>query len=188
MNHASNGVVALYHSHKEAEAAVKQLQHAGIDLSTLSIVGRDYHVDQEVIGYYNTGDRVRYWGKIGMFWGGLWGLLVGSAFFIIPGLGPIVMAGPLVTSLLGALEGSIGIGGLTVVGAALYSIGIPEDSVLTYDTAIRSGKYLLMMSGSAGEVACARQAIQATAPDTINEHQYSVPSSPTAAAVITSKF
>ena len=83
-----NAVVAVYATHAEAEEAVKELQRAGIDMHTLSIVGKDSHTDEHVVGYYNTGDRMKYWGKIGAFWGGFWGLLFGSAFFAIPGLGP----------------------------------------------------------------------------------------------------
>ena len=43
------------------------------------------------------GDRMKYWGKLGTFWGGLWGLLFGAAFFAIPGIGPVLVAGPLVS-------------------------------------------------------------------------------------------
>ena len=50
-------------------------------MKKLSIVGRDYHTDEHVVGYYNTGDRMKVWGKAGAFWGGLWGFLFGSAFF-----------------------------------------------------------------------------------------------------------
>jgi len=50
-----NAVVAVYASHVEAEAAVKELQHAGIDMRTLSIAGKDSHTDEHVVGYYNTG-------------------------------------------------------------------------------------------------------------------------------------
>jgi len=54
------------------------------------------HSEEDVVGYYNTGDRMRSWGKNGAFWGGIWGVLFGSAFFVIPGIGPLVAAGPLV--------------------------------------------------------------------------------------------
>src|ERR1039458_8363695 len=84
-----NSVVAVYHTHTEADRAVKELQRGGVDLQKLSIVGKGYHTDEQVVGYYNTGDRMKYWGKVGAFWGGFWGLLFGSALFIIPGLGPI---------------------------------------------------------------------------------------------------
>jgi len=89
-------VLAVYETHKEAEHAVKQLQEGGIDMKSLSIAAKDTHTDEHVVGYYNAGDRMKYWGKMGAFWGGFWGLLFGSAMFAIPGLGPILVAGPLV--------------------------------------------------------------------------------------------
>ena len=69
----------------------------------LSIVGQGYHTDEQVVGYYNTGDRMKYCGKTGAFWGGFWGLLFGSAFFAIPGIGPILVAGPLVAWIVAAV-------------------------------------------------------------------------------------
>ena len=99
--------VAIYPSHTAAEAAIKELQQSGFDMKKLSIVGRDYHTDEHVVGYYNAGDRMKVWGKTGAFWGGLWGLLFGSAFFWVPGLGPLLVAGPLVSWIIGALEGAV---------------------------------------------------------------------------------
>jgi len=93
----NNAVVGVYNSHTEAEAAVKELQRSGFDMQKLSIVGKDYHTEEHVIGYYNAGDRMKFWGKLGAFWGGFWGLLFGSALFLIPGIGPVVVFGPLVS-------------------------------------------------------------------------------------------
>jgi hypothetical protein len=107
MTEKTNAMVAVYNTHIEAEAGIKELQRAGFAMKKLSIVGKDYHSDERVVGYYNTGDRMKYWGKLGAFWGGIWGLLFGSAFFMIPGFGPILVAGPLVAWLVGALEGAI---------------------------------------------------------------------------------
>ena len=126
----NNSVVAIYPSHTAAEVAIKELQQSGFDMKKLSIVGRDYHTDEHVIGYYNAGDRMKYWGKMGAFWGGIWGMLFGSAFFLIPGVGPLLVAGPLVAWIVGALEGAVVVGGLSAVGAGLYSLGIPKDSIL----------------------------------------------------------
>jgi hypothetical protein len=132
--------VAIYKSHTEAEAAVKELQHSGFDMKKLSIVGRDYHTDEDVVGYYNAGDRMKHWGKMGAFWGGIWGWLLGAGFFLIPGIGPLVMAGPVVGWLVGALEGAVVVGGLSALGAGLYSLGIPKDSVIQYETALKVRK------------------------------------------------
>src|SRR5580693_8112977 len=107
-----NSVVAIFKSHVEAESAVKELQKAGFDMKKLSIVGRDYHTDENVIGYYNASDRMKYWGRAGAFWGGIWGLLFGSGFFLVPGIGPLLVAGPRVGWSVGALEGALVVGGL----------------------------------------------------------------------------
>lgn len=158
----TDAVLAVYKSHEEAEACVKDLQRNGFDMKKLSIVGRDYHTDEHVIGYYNTGERVKYWGSQGAFWGGIWGWLVGSAFFLIPGVGPVVVAGPLVGWLVGALEGAIVGGGLSALGACLFSMGIPKDSIMQYETALKSGKFIVMASGTADEAAQARKIIHGT--------------------------
>src|SRR6202451_4424411 len=100
-------------------------------MKSLSIAARDTHTDEHVVGYYNAGDRMRYWGKVGAFWGGFWGLLFGS-LFAIPGLGPILVAGPLVAWIIAGLEGAVVVGGVSALGAALVSIGIPKDSVVQY--------------------------------------------------------
>src|SRR5258708_36718360 len=105
-----NAIVAVYNSHVEAEAAVDQLKRAGFDMTKLSIVGKEYHTEEHVVGYYNAGDRMKYWGKMGAFWGGVWGLLVGAAFFVIPGVGPVLIAGPLVAGGGGGVGGG-GVGG-----------------------------------------------------------------------------
>jgi hypothetical protein len=41
--------------------------------ASCQIVGKGYHTDEQVVGYYNTGDRMKVWGKNGAFWGGFWG-------------------------------------------------------------------------------------------------------------------
>ena len=157
-----NAVVAIYHTHTDAEAAIKELQKAGYDMTKLSIVGKDYHTEEHVTGYYSTGDRMKYWGKLGAFWGGIWGLLFGAAFFAIPGLGPILAAGPIVAWIVGALEGAVVTGGVTAIGAGLYSIGIPKDSVLKYETALKTAQFLLIAHGSPAEVAKAQQILRTT--------------------------
>lgn len=148
----NNSVVAVCNTHAAAEATIKELQKSGYNMKKLSIIGKGYHKEENVIGYYNTGDRMLHWGKWGAFWGGLWGLLFGSAFFWIPGIGPILMAGPLVSGVLGALEGAVVVGGLGALGGALFSIGIPRDSILTYEQALRADKFLVIAHGTADEI------------------------------------
>jgi uncharacterized membrane protein len=160
----------VYPTHTEADQAVKELQRGGVDLHKLSIVGKGYHTDEHAVGYYNTGDRMMYWGKIGAFWGGFWGLLFGSAFFIIPGLGPILAAGPVVAWIVAALEGAALVGGVSALGAGLYSIGIPKDSIVKYEAALKTDQFLLIVHGTAAEVAKAKDIIETTHPAQFSLH------------------
>ncbi len=159
-----NSVVAIYHTHTDADRAVKELQRGGVDMHTLSIVGKGYHTDEQVVGYYNTGDRMKYWGKVGAFWGGFWALLFGSAIFVIPGLGPILVAGPLVAWIVAGLEGAVEVGALGALGAGLFSIGIPKDSIVKYQTALTTDQFLLIAHGTAAKVAKAKYIIASTRP------------------------
>jgi uncharacterized membrane protein len=165
-----NAVVGIFDSHIKAETSIKELQRSGFDMKKLSIVGKDYHPEEHVVGYYNVGDRMKVWGKLGAFWGGFWGLLFGSALFFIPGIGPLIVFGPLVTWIVGALEGAVVIGGLSALAAALYSIGIPKDSVVKYETAIKSAKFLVIAHGTADEVAKARSILETAGAAQIDVH------------------
>jgi hypothetical protein len=165
-----NAIVAVYNDHVQAEQAVDQLKRAGFDMTKLSIVGKDYHTEENVVGYYNAGDRMKYWGKMGAFWGGVWGLLFGAAFFLVPGIGPVLVAGPVAASIVAALEGAVVVGGLSAIGAGLYSIGLPKDSILRYEVALKADKFLLIAHGTADEVASAKETIERSSPVEVNVH------------------
>jgi len=90
---------------------------------------------------------------------------------LIPGVGPLLVAGPLVGWIVGALEGAVVVGGLSAIGAGLYSLGIPKDSILRYETALKSGRFVLIAHGSAGETIHAREIINRTNPEALEEHQ-----------------
>lgn len=148
-----NAVVAICDTHTEAEVAVKELKQAAFSVKKLSIVGKDYHTDKHVVGYYSTGDEhMKYWGTA------------------IRGIGPVLIAGPLLGWVLGALEETVVIEGLTAIGAALNNMGIPKDSVLNYETALRSSKFILMANGTAEEVAHAQRIIQTKRARSIDIH------------------
>ena len=167
----SESVIAIYPTHLAAEIAIKELQQSGFDMRKLSIIGRDYHTDEHVVGYYNAGDRMKAWGKTGAFWGWIWGCLFGSAFFMIPGIGPLVVAGPLVGWLVGALESAAVVGGLSALGAGLFSLGIPKDSILQYETALKTDKFLLLIHASAAETTHAKRVLASTGPEKLQHHQ-----------------
>jgi hypothetical protein len=148
----NNSVIAVFATHQDAEAGIKELQTAGFDMKKLSIVGKDYHTEEHVIGYYNLGDRIASWGKTGAFWGWIWGLVFGSAFFFVPGVGMVMVGGPVVSWLVGALETAAVVAGFSALGAALIGMGIPKDSVIKYETALKANKFLVIVHGTADEV------------------------------------
>jgi hypothetical protein len=155
--------VAVFDRHQDAEAMIRQFQLAGFDMKKLSIVGRDYHTEEHAVGFYNAGDRVRHWGKLGAFWGGLFGIVFAPAFFWIPGIGPILTGGIIGSLLMGTIEGgavgaAVG-GGASVFAAALTSMGIPKDSVIRYEADLKADKFLLIASGTAAQVEQARALI-----------------------------
>jgi hypothetical protein len=174
-----NSVVAVYPQHTDAENAINLLKKADFNIKKLAIVGKGYHTEEQVVGYYTAGDRMKHWGKQGAFWGGLWGLLVGSAFFMIPGVGPVMVAGSAVAWIVGALESAVVVGGLSALGAGLYSIGIPKDSALKYESSIKAGKFLLIAHGTAEEAEAARRILANTGAEELNVHQ---PDQPAVAA------
>lgn len=168
---SEKSIVAIAPTHSEAEHAVRDLKKAGFDMSKLSIVGKDFHTEEHVVGYYNTGDRMKAWGTLGAFWGGIWGLLAGAAFFSFPGVGPVLVGGFLVNAIVSALEGAFVVGGLSALGAGLYSLGIPKDSVLRYETALRAGKYLLVVHGTEKETDSARELLSSMEDLKVEEHE-----------------
>jgi hypothetical protein len=163
--------VALYDSHERAESAVRQLANAGFDMKAISIVGKDYHSEEHVVGYFNAGDRAKFFGKLGAFWGGLAGMLFGSALMFVPVVGHIVILGPLAAAVLSGLEGAVVAGGLSALVGALTAMGIPKDSVLRYETALKADQFLVIVSGGAADVRRAHEVLSAAGSVDVQDHR-----------------
>lgn len=163
-------VVAIYESHVAAEAALKALQKAGLDMKRLSIIGKDFHTEEHALGFYSSGDRMKFWGTRGAFWGSLWGVLFGSAFFFIPVFGPLVVMGPLVGWLVSALEGAALGGAAGVLAAAFASIGIPDDSIVKYEFDVKAGKFLVLARGTPEMIAHAHVVLGTTGASLLVAH------------------
>jgi hypothetical protein len=163
-------VIAVFADHPAAEAAVKELTAAGLPMKTLSVVGKGYHTDEKVVGFYNLGDRVKFWGTRGAFWGGLWGLFFGGLFLTIPVVGPVIVLGYLATVAISAVEGAVVVGGLSALAAALYSIGVPKDSVIQYESALKADSFLVMAHGTPEAVARAKAILGTANPARLDVH------------------
>ncbi len=166
--------VAVFDRHEDAEKAIRDLQRGGFDMKKLSIVGRDYHTEEHAVGFYNTGDRIKYWGKNGAFWGSVFGIVFAPAFFFIPGIGPILTGGIIGSMLMGTLEGAaVGAalgGGTTALAAALSGLGIPKDTVIRYEADLKANKFLLIASGTAADVEKARSVLVGSAMGQVQVH------------------
>ena len=166
-----NAVVAVFTRHQDAEEAVRKLATGGFDMTHYSIVGQGFHSEEKVVGFYNMGDRIKFWGKNGAFWGGLWSLFFGGIFLTIPVVGPVMVLGHLAAMVVAAVEGAILFGGLSALGAALFSIGIPKDSVIEYEQAVKTDGFLVVGHGSADEMARSKAILQASNPTRVDVHE-----------------
>jgi hypothetical protein len=146
----------IFNTRTDAETAIHALSESGFDVKLLSLVGKGYHSEEHPIGFYTVGDKVKKWGGIGAFWGGIWGLLMAPAVFFLPGIGLLAMAGPIVATLVGGLEGAVVVGGISALGAALTRVGVPKDQVIKYESALKVDKYLLIVHGTTEEQTQAR--------------------------------
>jgi len=124
-----------------AEYVVGQLQHAGFSNNDISVVfpdqnrSRDFAADHET----KAPEGAIAGAGAGGLVGGTLGLLVGIGALAIPGLGPLIAAGPLLATLSGVAAGAT-LGGVT---GALVGLGIPEIEAKRYEGKLRSGNVLV---------------------------------------------
>ena len=156
----NNAVVTVYDPHADVDATIEELQSSGFDMNKLSIVGKDYHTEKDVIGSVNGGDRMKVWCRFGDFCGGLSGLLLGSGFYLVPGVGPVIVFGPLVSWIVGALEGAVMAGELSALGAGLHRVGIPNNSIVEYERALKFDKFIVIAHGARDAVVKAKRILE----------------------------
>jgi len=167
----TNTVIAVFADHAAADEAVKSLASSGFDIKNLSVVGKGYHTEEKAVGFYNVGDRMRVWGARGALWGGLWGLFFGGLFLTLPVVGHVIVLGYLAASIASALEGAVVVGGISVIGAALSSIGVPKDSVMKYETAVKTDSFLVLVHGSPEDMQRARAILEAARAFSIDAYE-----------------
>ena len=165
-----SSLLAVYETCGAAETALLALRRTGFDLKQLSVLGDQHSQREDVIGYYTAGRGLRYWGARRAFWDGLWSWLAGAGFFEVPGVGSILIAGPAAAWVGVALEGSLIVSGLSVIGAGLYNRGIPIEFASRCEAALGSGKLVIVAHGGPGEILLARDALRASRPADLNVH------------------
>jgi uncharacterized membrane protein len=160
--------IAVFASHLAAEDAVKTLAKTGIEMKDISIIGKNYHTEETPVGYFNAGDRAKVFGKLGAFWGGLFGLLFGSLFLFIPVFGHLVILGPLAAIVANTVEGAAVVGLAGAVGGALSAIGVPKNSIVRYETELKADKFVVAVQGTPEAVEKARAALASSAEGEVN--------------------
>jgi hypothetical protein len=164
-----NSMIAVYDTQADVETGLRELHKSTFDLTKVSIVGREHESGEYAIGYLMSGGRMSYWGPRGVFWNGLWKDLDGAAYFSIPGIGGVLIAGPLAGWIAEALKDPLS-DGLSPIGAGLHSISIPRPNALRYESAIRMHKLLLVAHGEPREMLKTREILRRSRPEEVNIH------------------
>ena len=165
----TNSIVAIYGTDVESESAVMELHKSGFDMRKVSVVAKCSDNGTELVGSCNTDDCLGDSGIGGTFPAG-WGFLVDAAFLEAPGIGAVMIGGPLAIGVAAMREEAHPIGNLTVIGNALLNVGIPKGTILRYESALRENKCLLSVHGPSEEVMKARHILRMTRPEEVSVH------------------
>ena len=166
-----HSTVAVFATHESAEAAIRRLSEADFPIERLSIIGRGYETEEQVVGFVNLGDRVKLWGKNA------------GVFLSFPVIGPVVVLGHLAAMVFGALEGAVVIGSLGALGGALASLGVPNNSVLRYEQDLRAENFLVVVHGSEAEAQRAKGLLTAGDASRVEVHAPKAAATPTTSHV-----
>jgi hypothetical protein len=149
MDSKKTAVFGIYSSIGEAERAVDSLVHAGFDPRAVSVLLSNPDSVAEFAHEKHTKapEGTATGATTGGVVGGVLGLLVGVGALTIPGLGPFLAAGPIVTALAGLGVGGA-VGGLM---GALVGLGLPEYEAKRYEGRLTSGGVLLSVHCDTGE-------------------------------------
>jgi hypothetical protein len=143
---AQNVIVATMNSRAQAEECLERLRQAGSPIGQLSVVGRDAPSEEKAAA---------------MFWAAVRERLSAGAVLEVPRLGTMSVAGPIGQWMGAALKNEAVFAGLSPLGAALYSLGIPKDAAERYEAAVECGQILVIVHGAASQVEKARPILAA---------------------------
>jgi hypothetical protein len=144
-------LVAFYGEPDAAHRRLDLLLTSEAPMDRISVLGRADSSGDDPLGIYypGMGERMRGWGGLGAFWGGILGLVGGaSGLFLLPGVGAMVAAGPLVGALAGAAAGGVLMGGAGAgqqLAVAIHRMGIPESCIGDMQERLARGETLLML-------------------------------------------
>ena len=144
----NKAIIAVCVGHAQAEKAIAQLERLGFEVKNLSVFRKACLDEDEFVGLYTAGERLLARGCSSAFWERMWGLLGDGGLFLIPGIGPVVLAGPFIHTLVATVDSGVPVDGLSALGAAIYSLGIPRVRILNYKVAFMAGECAVLAFGS----------------------------------------
>jgi len=159
-NTAPKAVVGLFSDLKLAEQAVKQLRSNGFSTEEINIISKDKQESGETTEL--TDDSIMDGTMTGGAIGGVGGLLLGAGALAIPGVGPIIAAGPIAATISGAIGGGI--------AGGLIDWGIPSEKSEAYSNQVSSGSTLAVIKTTQDKVAQAIQVLTSTGATNIETH------------------
>jgi hypothetical protein len=155
-------IEAIYDAHSAALQTVREFERSGFEKTNVSVVNMVYQSDGPVTGCYaNQLGRLKSWGRLGVFWNELWSSLSGGDVFVVPGIGPVMLVGPIVDTYLATLQ-TAGGANPNLLETAIHGLGIPKDRAHLCEVAIRTRKTLLLISGTADELTKAKALLGTT--------------------------
>lgn len=140
-------VVGVYDKYEDVIETVEALDKAGIDKELISVIGKGNEKTPNRFEYYKHSQDAAFWGEQGAFWGAIIGFLVGAFMTWLPGVGPVIAAGPLMNALAGLAAGSVLGGSLSALVAVLMDWGLTEAEAKRYEDLVKQGKFLVIVHG-----------------------------------------
>ncbi|NMB45901.1 MAG: hypothetical protein GX998_05750 [Firmicutes bacterium] len=140
-------IIGTFSSREQAEKAVRALRDKGFTEDEISVVAKrggqqgDFETAGDDMGGMGGASQGTAWGSA---LGGVAGLLAGVGALAIPGIGPIVAAGPLAATLSGAVTGG--------VAGGLLDLGIPEERGRYFEEEVKKGRFLTVIDTDSGMV------------------------------------
>ena len=146
-------IIGTFSSRDSAESCIRQLRNSGFENNRISLVAKGDGAHGQGQGRGDRGEGAATMGMgasaatgvtTGGVLGGVAGLLAGLGALTIPGLGPIVAAGPIAATLTGAVGGGL-VGGLV-------DMGIPQERSQYFESKVREGRILAVVDADSSKV------------------------------------
>jgi len=160
-------VLGIFKNERVAEEAVSDLRKEGFE-KEISVLAKEKKKETGDAGEglanatFETADSVADGSTTGGVLGGLAGLAAGAGALAIPGLGPIIAAGPISGLLAGATTGG--------VAGGLLDWGIPEEEGQQIEEEVKQGKILVAVNSSEDKIDKAQQILRNHGAENIKVH------------------